>query len=715
MLLKDFVNKKMASAEKVASAEGVPLTLNNCKKYKKMRDLKVYGNCFQSTLTYPYQSVQYIESTGTQYIDTGFYGTSTRIQTEVKFSLSKIQAYGPHIISNDGFFIVARNNNNGEFFYVCGDSNIFPYSWELNKEYAIKTNANEAMINDDTFVIDNISEVEQTQGTLLMAYRGNPQSTSYTFSGKLYYAKLYYDNVLVRDFVPCYNVETNVIGMYDTVNSAFYPNKGGGVFIKGPNTVPTPENPIEVQCVGEKSRNLFDPTQAIDDSYVMKVSHNSDGSFNLKGTLGSQNFCYYHSLAREHFIASGTVVAISSTYETTDSRVALGIMFYDADGKGVIQNNGLRNGTKATLTMPRDVYKLGFVWIVSGGVSGEYVEINNIKIQVELGSTATDFIPYNKYRVPIICRGKNYFSLKNANATTQTINGITFTPLGDERIHIKGHLADATKGVRYALNGLYIPLKAGVYRAIPYVYMYTWKLHVNYGTYYTGGAMNIQPQNGAQTVPTDGYINYLHISVSEGNTTEFDDIIELQVEKSNVSSAYEPHVEPITTNLYLDEPLRKLGTYADCIDGKNDKVVRNMGLVVFTDNLSMAEWRSTEEVLQVTTSMCDKFKQSSKVMCNYFMNGSAATKEKNTVVVSTGISRTYFRFDKSQIATIDDAVSWFKSKYDAGNPVVVIGQLATPIEEPLNIELPKLNAKTTIIEVDTSLVPSNIIGKYIIR
>ena len=58
MLLRDFVNKKIASADKEASAEGVPLTLENCKKYKKMRDLKVYGNCFQDGTPTPENPIE---------------------------------------------------------------------------------------------------------------------------------------------------------------------------------------------------------------------------------------------------------------------------------------------------------------------------------------------------------------------------------------------------------------------------------------------------------------------------------------------------------------------------------------------------------------------------------------------------------------------------------------------------------------------------------
>ena len=39
---------------------------------------------------------------------------------------------------------------------------------------------------------------------------------------------------------------------------------------------------------------------------------------------------------------------------------------------------------------------------------------------------------------------------------------------------------------------------------------------------------------------------------------------------------YEPYVEPVTKNIYLDEPLRQLGDYADYIDFANGKIVRQV-------------------------------------------------------------------------------------------------------------------------------------------
>ena len=55
------------------------------------------------------------------------------------------------------------------------------------------------------------------------------------FLGKIYSTKVYDDNILIRDLVPCYRKSDNVIGMFDLVNNVFYTNAGSGTFLKGNN------------------------------------------------------------------------------------------------------------------------------------------------------------------------------------------------------------------------------------------------------------------------------------------------------------------------------------------------------------------------------------------------------------------------------------------------------------------------------------------------
>ena len=52
---------------------------------------------------------------------------------------------------------------------------------------------------------------------------------------------------------------------------------------------------------------------------------------------------------------------------------------------------------------------------------------------------------------------------------------------------------------------------------------------------------------------------------------------------------YVPYVGPTTTNIYLDEPLRKIGDYSDYIDFKNQKVYRNVEVVDDTGTLILEE------------------------------------------------------------------------------------------------------------------------------
>ena len=58
---------------------------------------------------------------------------------------------------------------------------------------------------------------------------------SRVFLGKIYNAKVYDNNILIRNLVPCYRKSDNVIGMLDMVNNVFYTNAGSGTFTKGNN------------------------------------------------------------------------------------------------------------------------------------------------------------------------------------------------------------------------------------------------------------------------------------------------------------------------------------------------------------------------------------------------------------------------------------------------------------------------------------------------
>ena len=51
---------------------------------------------------------------------------------------------------------------------------------------------------------------------------------------RLYLCKIYDNDNLVRNFIPCYRKVDNEIGLYDVINDVFYVNSGTGEFIAGP-------------------------------------------------------------------------------------------------------------------------------------------------------------------------------------------------------------------------------------------------------------------------------------------------------------------------------------------------------------------------------------------------------------------------------------------------------------------------------------------------
>lgn len=63
----------------------------------------------------------------------------------------------------------------------------------------------------------------------------------------MYSCKIYDNETLVRDFVPCKNA-TGAVGLYDTVEGQFYANAGTGTFTAGPE-IPAPEAPTALQTV----------------------------------------------------------------------------------------------------------------------------------------------------------------------------------------------------------------------------------------------------------------------------------------------------------------------------------------------------------------------------------------------------------------------------------------------------------------------------------
>ena len=176
----------------------------------------------------PYEAeVEYLESTKTQLIDTGYVlSASDRIVVQVYFQendkLGNMTILG---ISNPKLWIttgICRFNgeNSASIFTIrkLGAWN----SISIDKDYCT-CNGTAVPMSEGTFRDNSLS---------LFLFGANG-STSLNTNGRISSCKIYHSGVLVRDYIP---VRKGTVGyIYDSVSGQLFGNAGTGEFVIGPD------------------------------------------------------------------------------------------------------------------------------------------------------------------------------------------------------------------------------------------------------------------------------------------------------------------------------------------------------------------------------------------------------------------------------------------------------------------------------------------------
>lgn len=163
-----------------------------------------------------------------------------------------------------------------------------------------------------------------------------------------------------------------------------------------------------------------------------------------------------------------------------------------------------------------------------------------------------------------------------------------------------------------------------------------------------------------------------------------------------------------TTNIYLKEPLRKIGDYADYIDFKNSKVVRNLGYLVFTrTTINTAYDSALSATLEFNLSNSVHF---SPILSNRAVRGGINTDSNiGQARIYNGVFQVRVKYPDG--ITKANTKAEKKAAYNqwlSNNNIDLIYCLNTPTEETIELpDIPTLKG-TTIFEVDTTVQPSNI-------
>lgn len=217
--------------------------------FEKRRQ-SMFKGCIETYRTLPneYQEVEYIESTGTQYINTDYVGTSlSKMEIVLKFlETTSDQTNGLAVASGRigiGFSITGGYNH---WYFGTGDvNNNTNYAADLVKHKFFIDIKNKKYGFDNVTNSINFSYSNPSSAPVELFCRRYENIRNNFCTQRLYSCKLYTDDVIKRDFVPCYRKSDNVVGLYDLIENKFYINQGTGTFLKG-NDVVRESNEIEI-------------------------------------------------------------------------------------------------------------------------------------------------------------------------------------------------------------------------------------------------------------------------------------------------------------------------------------------------------------------------------------------------------------------------------------------------------------------------------------
>lgn len=295
---------------------------------------------------------------------------------------------------------------------------------------------------------------------------------------------------------------------------------------------PSPDSPVEIQSVGERTKNLFD------EKTIYSGIDESDGVYTSTPSVFYSKRRYFSESELNKiytFSAYLNVISLNSSNEM-NPRVAARVGGKDIDGN-IVQSAAGRTLSKVTFTPTSTSDYITINYTTGSG------KLSVDSVQLEIGSSATSYEPYG-YKIPVVTRGKNLFDYK-------TMYGVQKKYLNEN-----GEVLDSD----YWSITNYIPCSGNVFTinriggGVPSICLYDSQKNFITGLAYgTSGAEYKKPIT-IRSETNVSYIRFSYCIISDPFIG--DDLSKIQVELGDKPTSYEPYREPITTPIYLDKPLQ---------------------------------------------------------------------------------------------------------------------------------------------------------------
>ena len=206
-------------------------------------------DCPAGTWTGEYQRLEYLEASGTQYIDTGHRITSPNFKAELEFSSSvagsgTLGHFGGNQDALNGHAANFKENKFGLWVAFAGSegnstgSKITAggtFNADVVKHITYEFSGNTRYLN-----VDGSTASGTFEGSIISANTYRLFSNGCVggcndslLNGRIHWFKVYENDNLIFDFIPVRRVSDNELGMYDQVSGTFFGNNGTGVFTAG--------------------------------------------------------------------------------------------------------------------------------------------------------------------------------------------------------------------------------------------------------------------------------------------------------------------------------------------------------------------------------------------------------------------------------------------------------------------------------------------------
>lgn len=172
-----------------------------------------------------YTKLEYIESTGTQYIDTEYvFKNKPKVVGDIMVTLGIDRDIMGTPIAKAGCFIIDFYNNLLYYRYSSTSSTQMDTGIQIGNWYNMEFSNKVIVDGVEKGTISSYDFSSNTQSFLIGKGRNYG-------SARFKEIKMYDGNELVRDLIPYYKKDIDEIGMLDKVNNVFYTNQGTGEFL----------------------------------------------------------------------------------------------------------------------------------------------------------------------------------------------------------------------------------------------------------------------------------------------------------------------------------------------------------------------------------------------------------------------------------------------------------------------------------------------------